>query len=98
MPQAFNHLPDMQPPDPNPQYTQNQIANNSNQQGVSAYISHIPHINYIPLVLQQLQDDTYRPIRLAYQPPVSSTFLSEQTNHQQPASSTFLSEQINTSH
>jgi hypothetical protein len=38
------------------------------------------------------------PVRLAYQPPVSSTFLSEQTNYQQPASSTFLSEQISTSH
>jgi hypothetical protein len=35
---------------------------------------------------------------LAYQPPASSTFLSEQTSHQQPASSTFLSEQISTSH
>jgi hypothetical protein len=30
-------------------------------------------------------------VRLVYQPPVSSTFLSEQTSHQQPASSTFLS-------
>jgi hypothetical protein len=38
------------------------------------------------------------PIRLAYQPPVSSTFLSEQTNHQQPASSIFLSQQISISH
>jgi hypothetical protein len=35
---------------------------------------------------------------LAYQPPVSSTFLSEQTSHQQLASSIFLSEQISTSH
>jgi hypothetical protein len=35
---------------------------------------------------------------LAYQPPASSTFLSEQTSHQQPASSTFLSEQISISH
>jgi hypothetical protein len=35
---------------------------------------------------------------LVYQPPGSSTFLSEQTSHQQPTSSTFLSEQINTSH
>jgi hypothetical protein len=35
---------------------------------------------------------------LAYQPPVSSTFLSEQTSHQQPASSTLLSEQTSTSH
>jgi hypothetical protein len=35
---------------------------------------------------------------LAYQPPASSIFLSEQTSHQQPASSTFLSEQISTSH
>jgi hypothetical protein len=30
-------------------------------------------------------------LRLAYQPPVSSTFLSEQTSHKQPANSTFLS-------
>jgi hypothetical protein len=35
---------------------------------------------------------------LAYQPPASITFLSEQISHQQPASSTFLSEQISTSH
>jgi hypothetical protein len=39
-----------------------------------------------------------RPVRLAYQPPANSTFLSEQTSHQQPASSTFLSEQTSTSH
>jgi hypothetical protein len=39
-----------------------------------------------------------RRVRLAYQPPASSTFLSEQTSHQQPASSSFLSEQISTSH
>jgi hypothetical protein len=39
-----------------------------------------------------------RPIRLAYQPPANSTFLSEQTSHQQSASSTFLSEQISISH
>jgi hypothetical protein len=38
-----------------------------------------------------------RPVRLAYQPPASSAFLSEQISHQQPASSTFLSEQISTS-
>jgi hypothetical protein len=42
--------------------------------------------------------DDWRPVCLAYQPPASSTFLSEQTSHQQPASSTFLSEQISTSH
>jgi hypothetical protein len=39
-----------------------------------------------------------RPVRLAYQPPASSTFLSEQTSHQQPANSTLLSEQTSTSH
>jgi hypothetical protein len=38
-----------------------------------------------------------QPVCLAYQPPASSTFLSQQTNHEQPASSTFLSEQISTS-
>jgi hypothetical protein len=38
------------------------------------------------------------PVRLAYQPRVSSTFLSKQTSHQQPASSTFLSEQTSTRH
>jgi hypothetical protein len=41
---------------------------------------------------------TLRHVRLAYQPPGSSTFLSEQISHQQPASSTFISEQISTSH
>jgi hypothetical protein len=35
---------------------------------------------------------------LAYQPPASSTFLSEQTSYQQPASSTFHSEQISINH
>jgi hypothetical protein len=39
-----------------------------------------------------------QPVRSAYQPPASSTFLSEQTSHQQSANSTFLSEQTNTSH
>jgi hypothetical protein len=29
-------------------------------------------------------------VRLAYQPPASSTFISEQTSHQQPASITFF--------
>jgi hypothetical protein len=38
-----------------------------------------------------------RPVRLAYQPPASSIFLSEQISHQQPANSTFLSEQTSTS-
>jgi hypothetical protein len=35
---------------------------------------------------------------LAYQPPVNSIFLSEQTSHQQPGNIIFLSEQISTSH
>jgi hypothetical protein len=39
-----------------------------------------------------------QPVRSAYQPSASSTFISEQTSHQQSASSTFLSEQISTSH
>jgi hypothetical protein len=39
-----------------------------------------------------------RPVRLAYQTPASSTFLSQQISHQQPASSTLLSEQTSTSH
>jgi hypothetical protein len=42
--------------------------------------------------------ESHRSVRLAYQPPASRSFLSEQTSHQQPASSTFLSEQISTSH
>jgi hypothetical protein len=37
-------------------------------------------------------------VGLAYQPPASNIFLSEQTSHHQPASSTFLSEQTSTSH
>jgi hypothetical protein len=43
-------------------------------------------------------ESNLRPVRLAYQPPASSNFLSEQTRHQQPASITFLSQQISTSH
>jgi hypothetical protein len=39
-----------------------------------------------------------QPVRLAYQPPANSTFLSEQTSHQQPASSTLLSQQTSISH
>jgi hypothetical protein len=39
-----------------------------------------------------------RPVRLAYQPPASSTFLSKQISHQQPANSTFLSKQTSTGH
>jgi hypothetical protein len=39
-----------------------------------------------------------QPVRSAYQPPASSTFLSEQTSHHQPANCTFLSQQISTSH
>jgi hypothetical protein len=45
-----------------------------------------------------LKISNLRPVRLAYQPPASSTFLSEQTSHQQPANNTFLSEQTSTSH
>jgi hypothetical protein len=41
---------------------------------------------------------SFCPVRLAYQPPASSTFLSQQTSHQQPASSTLLSEQTSNSH
>jgi hypothetical protein len=33
-----------------------------------------------------------QPVRLAYQPPASSTFLSEQISHQQSANNIFLSE------
>jgi hypothetical protein len=33
------------------------------------------------------------PVRLAYQPPANSIFLSEQTSNEQPASSTFLSDE-----
>jgi hypothetical protein len=39
-----------------------------------------------------------RRVRLVYQLPASSTFLSEQISHQQSANSTFLSEQTSTSH
>jgi hypothetical protein len=46
----------------------------------------------------KLQEQKTDCVRLAYQPPASSTFLSEQISHQQPASSTLLSEQTSTSH
>jgi hypothetical protein len=47
---------------------------------------------------RNVQMRIHRPVRLAYQPPASSTFLSQQISHQQLASSTFLSEQTSTSH
>jgi hypothetical protein len=53
---------------------------------------------YHPFILLFHFLGLHHPVRLAYQPPASSTFLSEQTSHQQSASSTFLSEQISTSH
>jgi hypothetical protein len=40
-----------------------------------------------PLLLSQRAGS----VRLAYQPPASSAFLSEQISHQQPANGTFLS-------
>jgi hypothetical protein len=52
----------------------------------------------IPEVLLSTLKRGIRPVRLAYQPPANSTFLSEQISHQQPASSTFLSEQTSTNH
>jgi hypothetical protein len=50
------------------------------------------------VILQSSLQDTVRLVRLAYQPPANSTFLSEQTYHQQSANSTFFSEEISTSH
>jgi hypothetical protein len=32
-----------------------------------------------------ISQQALKPVRLAYQPPANSTFLSEQTSHQQPA-------------
>jgi hypothetical protein len=56
---------------------------------------------FAPHILEEARRWTqadFRHVRLAYQPPASSTFISEQTSHQQPASSNFLSEQTSTSH
>jgi hypothetical protein len=50
------------------------------------------------VILQSSLQDTIRFVRLAYQPPANSTFLSEQTDHQQSANSIFFSEEISTSH
>jgi hypothetical protein len=57
-----------------------------------------PHGIHTALVLRVDFVSNLHPVRLAYQPPASSTFLSEQTSHQQPANSTFISEQTSTSH
>jgi hypothetical protein len=50
------------------------------------------------LAYQPPASSTFLSEQTSYQQPAISTFLSEQTSHQQPASSTFLSEQISTSH
>jgi hypothetical protein len=44
-------------------------------------------VPFSPFVLR-MEGMCFRPIRLAYQPPANSIFLSEQTSHQQPASRT----------
>jgi hypothetical protein len=65
-------------------------------------VGHWPHVDIAAAARARFGSDAAaargRPVRLAYQPPANSTFLSEQTSHQQPASSTFLSEQTSTSH
>jgi hypothetical protein len=49
-------------------------------------------------IIQNCISGLIQPVRSAYQPPASSTFLSEQISHQQPTNRTFLSEQTSTSH
>jgi hypothetical protein len=46
-------------------------------------------LDYQPPVINSIFSNI-RPVRLAYQPPASGTFLSEQISHQQPANSTFF--------
>jgi hypothetical protein len=58
--------------------------------------SHAPRANKVLLTTAFIRG--VRPVRLAYQPPANSTFLSQQISHQQPANSTLLSEQTSTSH
>jgi hypothetical protein len=54
----------------------------------------VPTADHNPLSPHLQRICILQPVRLAYQPPASSTFLSEQTSHhQQPASGTFLPEQ-----
>jgi hypothetical protein len=53
---------------------------------------------FFSFLISNVPNFSARLVRLTYQPPVSSTLLSEQTNHQQPVNSTFHSEQISTSH
>jgi hypothetical protein len=50
-------------------------------------LQQIPNLACIIIITLQ-QTPNLRPVRLAYQPPASRTFLSEQISHQQPASST----------
>jgi hypothetical protein len=60
-------------------------------------VSKIAAIQFL-FCFSRFLNDAIQPVRSAYQPPASSTFLSEQTSHQQSANSTFLSQQISTSH
>jgi hypothetical protein len=48
--------------------------------------------------MSDTSNSSCRRSRALAKPPVSSTFLSEQTSQQQSANSTFLSEQTSTSH
>jgi hypothetical protein len=62
--------------------------------------AHLANQDQFPLKFIQVQRlfTIKHPVHFAYQPPASSTFLSEQTSHQQPANNTFLSKQTSTSH
>jgi hypothetical protein len=71
------------------------VDDKPSEQDTKSYIFHFSHHHISTFFLIPM---FYRSVRLAYQPPTSSIFLSEQISHQQPASSNFLLEQISTSH
>jgi hypothetical protein len=62
------------------------------------FASHAGEIVFKAISVRTLFLYHQRPVRLAYQPPSSSTFLSEQISHQQPANNAFPSQQISISH
>jgi hypothetical protein len=72
-------------------FSRNKPATNNQPAVLFSQNKSAPAISHHP-------NEQAKPVRSAYQPPASSTFLSERTSHQQPASSTLLSEQTSTSH
>jgi hypothetical protein len=69
------------------------VTEKNRQSAINAFIGFLGNLSELPFLfrtkfkkkLQFCTQNNIRPVRSAYQPPASSTFLSERTSHQQSA-------------